>query len=123
MTNKKTTELSPDLIACVHDLELNGFCYVEKAIDTKELSDLKKRLSEQALAEEQLGVAYREGGSNVNWGDFYDEDGKIRKNAYINSKENPNQRVWMLVNKGQVFVNLLKKTRIRKIMNIMLGNE
>ena len=123
MTNKKTTELSPDLIACVHDLELNGFCYVEKAIDTKELSDLKKRLSEQALAEEQLGVAYREGGSNVNWGDFYDEDGKIRKNAYINSKENPNQRVWMLVNKGQAFVNLLKKTRIRKIMNIMLGNE
>ena len=79
MTNKKTTELSPDLIACVHDLELNGFCYVEKAIDPKELSDLKKRLSEQALAEEQLGVEYREGGPNVNWGDFYDEDGKIRK--------------------------------------------
>ena len=109
MTNKKTTELSPDLIACVHDLELNGFCYVEKAIDPKELSDLKKRLCEQALAEEQLGVAYREGGTNVNWGDFYDEDRKIRKDAYINSKENPNQRVWMLVNKGQVFVNLLKK--------------
>mgnify|MGYP001163485489 FL=1 len=123
MTNQKTTELSPDIIASVHDLESKGFCYVEKAMDIKEVSNLKKRLSEQALAEEQLGVAYREGGPNVNWGDFYDEDGKIRKDAYINSKETPNQRVWMLVNKGQVFVNLLKKPSIRKIMDFMLGDE
>ena len=50
MTNKKTTELYPDLIACVHDLELNGFCYVEKAIDPKELSDLKKRGDEIIIA-------------------------------------------------------------------------
>jgi len=123
LTNKKITELSPNLIACVKDLESNGFCYVEKAMNFKEVSNLKKRLSEQAIAEEQLGIAYREGRPNVNWGDFFNEDGKIRKDAYINSKETPNQRVWMLVNKGQVFVDLLKKLSVRKIMDIMLGDE
>ena len=64
------------LSQCVMDLGSSGYCYLADALSTAEVLQLQQRLSEQAQAEEQHDVAYKDGAPDWNWGDFRDEQGK-----------------------------------------------
>ena len=112
-----------DLRQCVADLESSGYCYLAEALTTAEVMQLQQRLSDQAQAEEQHGVAYKDGGAGQNWGDFRDEQGELRPDAFDTVAGGNNQRLWMLVNKGELFVNLLRHAGIRNIAGDMLGDE
>ena len=50
------------LSQCVTDLESSGYCYLADALSSVEILQLQQRLSEQAQAEEQHCVAYKDGG-------------------------------------------------------------
>ena len=50
-----------DVRRCVSDLESYGYCYLAAALSDTVLTRLQQRLSEQAQAEEQQGLAYKDG--------------------------------------------------------------
>ena len=60
-----------------------GYCVVPGVLSPAEIAALKARLVEQAEGERAAGVAFHDGGPS-----------------------RPNQRVWMLLNKGRVFRDL-----------------
>ena len=84
---------------------------------------MQQRLSEQAQAEEQHGVAYKDGTPDQNWGDFRDEQGELRPAAFNPAAGGANQRIWMLVNKGRLFVDLLQHSNVRNIVSSILGDQ
>ncbi len=112
-----------DVSCCVADLESHGYCYLDAALGDAALTRVQQRLTEQAQAEEQRGLAYKDGGPGQNWGDFRNQHGALRPAAFSESAGGRNQRLWMLVNKGQVFVELLQHARMRQIIGAVLGEE
>jgi ectoine hydroxylase-related dioxygenase (phytanoyl-CoA dioxygenase family) len=123
MKTKKLPMPTTDLGQCVANLESSGYCYLADALSTAEVLQLQQRLSEQAQAEEQHGVAYKDGASDQNWGNFRDEQGELRPAAFDLAAGGANQRIWMLVNKGRLFVDLLQHTNVRNIVSSILGDE
>ncbi len=79
-----------DLIEAKKDLEDFGYCYVANALTKDEVVSVKTRLTEQASGERKHGVAVLE-------------------------YEGSNQRMFALVNKGQVFRDLMMKLVVEEM--------
>ena len=92
-----------------------GYCLVADALSAEALTSLRTRLEEQAAAEKQRGLAFEDGGATQNWGDFRNPQGSLRPEAFTEANGGRNQRIWMLINKGVVFRDLLLHERIRHI--------
>jgi ectoine hydroxylase-related dioxygenase (phytanoyl-CoA dioxygenase family) len=92
--------LSPtsDLDRARRDLDEQGYCIVPGVLGREEIAALKARLVEQAAGERARGVAFHDGGAS-----------------------RPNQRVWMLLNKGRVFRDLMLHPIIEALMGHLLG--
>ena len=86
------------------DLTKYGFCLVPEALDPNEIELAKKRLLEQAEAEEELGLSFRDGGSEQ---EIKITDGRVDKESFSASNGGVNQRLWMLANKGQCFRDMV----------------
>jgi ectoine hydroxylase-related dioxygenase (phytanoyl-CoA dioxygenase family) len=91
---------STDLDAARRDLDERGYCVVPDVLGPSEIAALKGRLAEQAEGERSRGVAFHDGGPS-----------------------RPNQRVWMLLNKGQVFRDLMLHPVIEALMGHLLGPD
>jgi hypothetical protein len=76
-----------DLADAWTDLEKCGYAIVEDALDARRLEVVRTRVVEQAAAEAEAGIACFEGSGT--------------------GKQPPNQRLWSLINKGSVFMELL----------------
>lgn len=86
-----------DDLGTVHtDLEEHGYALLADALPPAELGEVRARLVEQAAAEAHSGVAYFD-------------------------TEAANQRVFMLLNKGQVFRDLVLRPVTRSLMEHLLG--
>jgi ectoine hydroxylase-related dioxygenase (phytanoyl-CoA dioxygenase family) len=83
------------------DLDERGYCIVPDVLSADEIAALKARLVGQAQGERARGVAFRDGG-----GPTY-----------------PNQRVWMLLNKGRVFRDLMLHPIVEQLMGHLLGPD
>lgn len=79
------------------DLDTHGYCVVENALNPARLAALRERLIEQAEGECAAGVSFHDGVAN--------------------------QRVWMLVNKGQVFRDLVLDPLTERFMGELLGPD
>ncbi len=90
----------PDLGRAHAQLDDNGYCIIEGVLSAVELKALKSRLVEQAEGERARGVSFHDGGP-----------------------ARPNQRVWMLVNKGKVFRDLMLHPIIDALMGHLLGPD
>ncbi|MDZ4850350.1 MAG: phytanoyl-CoA dioxygenase family protein [Pirellulaceae bacterium] len=75
-----------------------GYCVIENALSPSEVKALKDRLTDQAAGERERGRAYLDGG-----------------------KASMNQRVWMLVNKGKIFRDLMLHPLVDSMMGDLLG--
>ena len=62
------------------DLDKYGFCLVPDALNAEEIKTAKKRLLEQAEAEENLGLSFRDGGEKQ---EVKFKEGKIGKNSFF----------------------------------------
>ena len=81
---------------------------------SRELNILaSKRLQEQAQAEKHLNIAYEDGSKEIKWGEFDSNAESI----------GINQRVWMLPNKGQVFLDILQNHNYISCIKSIVGNE
>jgi ectoine hydroxylase-related dioxygenase (phytanoyl-CoA dioxygenase family) len=81
-------------------LQREGYCVIEGVLSPAEVDALKSRLLEQAAGERARGVAFHDGG-----------------------EARPNQRVWMLVNKGRIFRDLMLHPIIESLMGPLLGPD
>ena len=102
-----------DLETAKADLSEAGYCVIDLALPKEQLGLVRERLEEQALAEQQAGIGYFDGAPDQNWGSFRDADGKLRSDGFTQAAGGINQRVWMLINKGQAFVDLLSHDMVR----------
>lgn len=112
-----------DVDEAKNDLSTFGYCVIEEAIPADQLADLRQRLEEQALAEQQTGIGYFDGAPDQNWGSFHDAEGKLRSDGFSREAGGINQRVWMLINKGQVFIDLLSHAMTRELVGHVLGDQ
>jgi len=81
-------------------LDTEGYCIIENVLSRAEVAALRSRLEAQAECERARGVAFHDGGPS-----------------------RPNQRVWMLVNKGQVFRDLMLHPIVDALMGHLLGAD
>ena len=105
MTNTVTSDLpqpTADLTLAKANLDQFGYCLVANALNPEKIGQLRRRLEEQAAAEKQRGLAYEDAGPN---------------------DTGVNQRVWFLVNKGQVFRDLLLHQVVCELVGHVLGDE
>ena len=95
------------------DLKKWGYCLLKNAIPPDLNSRAMERLIEQANAEKELNLAYEDGSEKKKWGDFN------------NNTDAPgvNQRVWMLPNKGKVFLDILAKHNYVDCVKEIVGDE
>ncbi|MEM7028860.1 MAG: phytanoyl-CoA dioxygenase family protein [Chloroflexota bacterium] len=91
-----------DLDTAKADLNIFGYCLLADALAADEVDSVRQRLEEQAAAEREQDLAYRDAGPN---------------------QTGVNQRIWFLVNKGQEFRNLLLHKQVRELVGHVLGNE
>jgi ectoine hydroxylase-related dioxygenase (phytanoyl-CoA dioxygenase family) len=112
-----------DLERARADLDESGYCLLADAMDATCRQALLTRLKQQAEAEKQLGLAFEDGGPTQQWGGFRDADGGIRAAAFRAENGGINQRVWMLPNKGRVFLDLLIHARVNELVSYVLGDE
>ena len=76
MCSWKSSELpkpSKDCELVKNDLDEWGYGLLEDALINPLLSNVKKRLLDQAIAEKELGFAFEDGGPKQNWGEFRDK--------------------------------------------------
>ena len=105
------------------NIDTFGYCLVKDAIAPDQLAAARTRLIEQAAAELQGGYAFEDGGAKQQWGAFTDEQGKIKRDAFSAEAGGVNQRIWMLINKGKVFRDLLSQPEIRAAAGHVLGED
>src|SRR5580692_10536398 len=89
-----------DLEAARHALDAQGYCIIPNVLSRAEVAALKARLEEQAEGERARGVAFHDGGP-----------------------ARPNQRIWMLMNKGRVFRDLMLHPMVAELMGHLLGED
>ena len=121
--NSSLPQPTPSLEQCANILAEQGYCLLGDALTDSQLESLRQRLTEQALAEKQKGFAFQDGGHSQNWGDFRDKGGVLRPQDFTEAQGGRNQRVWMLVNKGAVFLDLLSHTAVRELVAGLLGDH
>ena len=114
--------LTDDLEEAKKDMRVSGFCLVANALTARQVEAMRTRLEEQAAGEEAAGRDFRDGGPDQNWGAFRDGTGRIRPEAFTREAGGRNQRVWMLINKGEVFREIFKVRSVRALVDHALGD-
>ncbi|HSZ51128.1 MAG TPA: phytanoyl-CoA dioxygenase family protein [Caulobacteraceae bacterium] len=97
---ERLPEATEDLARAKSDLDSHGYCVIPGILSRAEIAALKSRLVEQAEGERARGVAFHDGGAG-----------------------RPNQRVWMLLNKGRVFRDLMLHPIVEALMGHVLGQD
>ena len=111
--NKNYPEPTKSIEVAKNDLKKWGYCLLENAIPADLNKKVLERLVEQAAAEKKLNIAYEDGSKTKRWGEF----DKNKNNTGIN------QRVWMLPNKGKVFLEILELHNYVDCIKQVVGNE
>jgi ectoine hydroxylase-related dioxygenase (phytanoyl-CoA dioxygenase family) len=111
--NKNYPKPTKSIEVAKNDLTKWGYCLLENAIPADLNKKVLGRLIEQAEAEKKLNIAYEDGSKTKKWGEF----DKNKDNTGIN------QRVWMLPNKGKVFLEILEPHNYVDCVKQILGSE
>ncbi|MAZ53393.1 MAG: hypothetical protein CMO31_05180 [Trueperaceae bacterium] len=116
-------QLTRDLNQAKADIDEFGYALVAKALTTIQVSMMRERLEDQAAAEKHLGLAFEDGGAKQQWGEFRNEHGELQPNVFTEEQGGVNQRVWMLINKGRVFREVLAIKPVRTLIDHVLGDH
>jgi ectoine hydroxylase-related dioxygenase (phytanoyl-CoA dioxygenase family) len=96
--NERLPEPTRDPERLKQDVDAFGYCVYERALEGDVLAKLRARLLAQATAELEMGIAVEDGGG-------------------------ANQRLFMLINKGQVFRDVVLHEGTSDIVAHILGRE
>ena len=122
-THDELPQPTTDLATLKANIDDFGYCLVADAISSTQLAAAKQRLLEQAQAELEAGIAFEDGGAKQQWGAFTDEAGRVRRDAFTGRAGGVNQRVWMLINKGVIWRDLLAEPTVRGVVGHVLGKD
>ena len=111
--NQNYPKPTESLKTAKNDLKKWGYCLLENAIPKDLNTKSMERLIEQAEAEKQLNIAYEDGSKTKKWGEFNNAD----------ASSGINQRVWMLPNKGKVFLDILQNHSYADCVKQIVGEE
>lgn len=101
--------------ALAHLQEL-GFARLAGALTADELERARERLATQAKREAEIGHAHFDG-----WGE--ELIAQYAPDRLDQLPPGPNQRVWNLVNKGEIFRRLVLKERTLGLVKALLGDS
>lgn len=118
LDENRLPQLTKDLTQAKQDLDEYGYCLIKEALTPEEVKVARQRLEEQAAGEQRIGVAYRDGGEDQN---YYDDEGKLKLDAFTADNGGVNQRIWQLVNKGSCFRDLVTHPLIEELVGHVLG--
>lgn len=119
-THEILPEATRDLERAKQDLDRFGYCLVADALGSSELHAARTRLVEQAAAEVEQGLAFRDGGHGQN---LTDPRGRLREDAFTEAAGGINQRMWMLVNKGACFRDMVVHPLVDALVGHVLGER
>ena len=102
------------------DLSKYGFCLIPEVLNSEEIKLAKERLLEQAEAEEEQGLSFRDGGPDQ---EIKLVDGRVDKQSFSTSNGGVNQRLWMLANKGQCFRDMIIHPLVDELVGHILGED
>ena len=102
------------------DLRKFGFCLIKDAITGDFFTESKNRLLEQAAAEEEMGLSFRDGGPDQ---EIKMKDDRIDQSSFSKGNGGVNQRLWMLANKGQCFRDMVVHPLVDELVGHILGKE
>lgn len=89
-----------DVTRLKQEMDQNGFCIVENLIDAETITEVRRRIETQANAELEQGVTAMD---------------------QVQSENDKNQWVYLLINKGLVFQKLLEAPTLHEIVEHVLG--
>jgi ectoine hydroxylase-related dioxygenase (phytanoyl-CoA dioxygenase family) len=112
--------LTRDLSQARNDLTRYGYCLVADVLTGRALETARTRLLEQARAEVELGLAFEDAGPGQQ---VVDDFGRLDPQAFRAERGGVNQRVWMLVNKGQCFRNMVIHPLVDDLVGHLLGKQ
>ncbi|MCB1693703.1 MAG: phytanoyl-CoA dioxygenase family protein [Pseudomonadales bacterium] len=104
MTDIALPPITTDLAEAKRHLNEFGLCRLGDALTSDQLDAVRSRLEVQANAEVREGCSYHDGGS---------PDGRSA----------PNQRIWNLINKGEVFREIACASHSLELVKHMLGPD
>ena len=107
-----------DISQAKEDLDKFGYCVIPEVLNDTEIEISKKRLLEQAEAEEELGLSFRDGGANQ---EVKVKNGRVDKDSFSIENGGINQRLWMLANKGECFRDMVTHPLVDELVGHMLG--
>lgn len=95
-------EPSCDPVRLKQDMDRHGFCIMADVLSAELVSELRTRIDQQAAAERALGLQQLDD---------------------VQAHDDGNQWVYMLINKGRVFQELLKARLARELVEHVLGTD
>ena len=112
--------LTDDLARARDDLDRYGFCLVADVLNGSALQQARDRLLAQARAEVEQGLAFEDAGPDQK---VVDDFGRLDPDAFRAARGGVNQRVWMLVNKGQCFRDMVTHPLVDDLVGHLLGER
>ena len=107
-----------DLEQAKRDLDVHGVCRIPEVLTGPELADARRRLVDQAEAERRRGLDFRDGGPSQN---VLDDFGRLKPDAFSEANGGVNQRLWLLVNKGRCFRDMIVHPIVDELVGHLLG--
>lgn len=111
-------EPTTDIEQAKRDLDIHGFCRIPAVLAGDELADARDRLVEQANAEARVGLDFRDGGASQA---ILDDFGELKPDAFSTANGGINQRLWLLVNKGKCFRDMVEHPLVDELIGHLLG--
>jgi len=111
-------EPTVDLSQAKRDLDQYGLCIVPDVLTGDALEVARNRLVVQAAAEERDCLDFRDGGPDQ---PLLDDFGQIKAGAFSTANGGVNQRLWMLVNKGECFRDMVVHPLVDELIGHILG--
>ena len=109
-----------DISQAKADLSKFGYCIIPEVLSDSEIEIAKKRLLEQAEAEEELGLSFRDGGADQ---EIKLKDGRVDNDSFSTKNGGVNQRLWMLANKGECFRDMVTHPLVDELVGYILGDD
>ena len=112
-----------DMDRARENIQTWGYTLLEDAIPPAETEVLAQALRDLSRRELEAGTAFEDGGAEQQWGHFKGERGEDARNRYRAAAGGVNQRIWMILNKGRPFVDLLYNERVLTMVRLLLGED
>ena len=107
-----------DIETAKADVARYGYCLLANAIDPDTLAEARDRLVTQAEAERRANIAFADQGPGQAPKRDY---AVVAPDAFTEAAGGVNQRVWMLVNKGRVFRDLVTHPKTSPVVESIIG--